>query len=207
MRYKEIQWLLGPRIDKWGATFLSWIQHRFLSAHKDRGLLECIRRTRSDRHMLHLTSEAFLVYTVARAQVTLPGHFAEVGVFQGATARLICEAKEHQRLDLFDTFTGLPRSTSEDDPTLVQSKYTCSRRSVETYLSSYENLVFCEGRFPDSAMGQPKFEDSMYSFVHLDVDLYESTKASLEFFYPRLSPGGIILIARLLHPVRSQASL
>jgi hypothetical protein len=32
-----------------------------------------------------------------------------------------------------------------------------------------------------------------FSFVHLDVDLYESTRAALEFFYPRMSSGGIIL--------------
>ncbi len=32
-----------------------------------------------------------------------------------------------------------------------------------------------------------------FSFVHLDVDLYESTLAGLEYFYPRLIPGGVIL--------------
>jgi O-methyltransferase len=29
--------------------------------------------------------------------------------------------------------------------------------------------------------------------VHLDVDLYASTRAGLEFFYPRMIPGGIII--------------
>ena len=29
--------------------------------------------------------------------------------------------------------------------------------------------------------------------MHLDVDLYESTRAGLEFFYPRMTPGGIII--------------
>jgi len=32
-----------------------------------------------------------------------------------------------------------------------------------------------------------------FSFVHLDVDLKSSTRACLEFFYPRMVPGGIIL--------------
>jgi len=29
--------------------------------------------------------------------------------------------------------------------------------------------------------------------VHSDVDIYESSKAVLEFFYPRMLPGGIIV--------------
>jgi hypothetical protein len=29
--------------------------------------------------------------------------------------------------------------------------------------------------------------------VHLDADLYASTTAGLEFFYPRMIPGGIII--------------
>jgi len=31
-----------------------------------------------------------------------------------------------------------------------------------------------------------------YSFVCLDVDLYESTLESLKFFYPKMEKGGII---------------
>ena len=32
-----------------------------------------------------------------------------------------------------------------------------------------------------------------FSLVHLDADLYASTLADLEFFYPRMIPGGIII--------------
>lgn len=33
-----------------------------------------------------------------------------------------------------------------------------------------------------------------FCFVHLDVDIYESYKLGLEFFYPRLVSGGVILL-------------
>ena len=36
-------------------------------------------------------------------------------------------------------------------------------------------------------------EREPFAFVHIDVDLYEPTKDSLEFFYPLLSPGGVLL--------------
>ena len=35
--------------------------------------------------------------------------------------------------------------------------------------------------------------DRRYCFVHIDVDLYAPTLASLEFFYPRLNPGGVLI--------------
>ena len=35
--------------------------------------------------------------------------------------------------------------------------------------------------------------EAEYAFVHFDVDLYEGTKACLEYFYPRMIPGGIML--------------
>ena len=32
-----------------------------------------------------------------------------------------------------------------------------------------------------------------FSFVHIDVDLYHSTKDCIEFFYPRLTRGAIVI--------------
>ena len=33
----------------------------------------------------------------------------------------------------------------------------------------------------------------MFCFVHIDVDILEPTRDSIEFFYPRMMPGGIML--------------
>lgn len=50
-------------------------------------------------------------------------------------------------------------------------------------------MSFYKGYFPSTA---GPVIDLRFSFVHLDVDLYESTKSCLEFFYPRLNVGGVI---------------
>lgn len=45
-------------------------------------------------------------------------------------------------------------------------------------------------------MGVEKFhkvQDETFSFVFIDVDLYEPTLASFEFFYPRITKGGIVV--------------
>ena len=44
--------------------------------------------------------------------------------------------------------------------------------------------------FPDTGAA---LTDERFSFVHLDVDIYESTIGSLEWFYPRMLRGGIII--------------
>ncbi len=47
------------------------------------------------------------------------------------------------------------------------------------------------GYFPQSATTlDPSLK---FSFVHMDVDLYDSTLSSLNFFYERMLPGGIML--------------
>lgn len=61
---------------------------------------------------------------------------------------------------------------------------------MQEFLGSYPKVEFCPGLFPDSALGLGHLR---FSLVHQDVDLYESTRRSLEFVYPRLSPGGILL--------------
>ncbi len=134
--------------------------------------------------------EAFLVHSLARSTSKLRGDIAEVGVFQGSTARLICDVKGDKRFRLFDTFAGLPASGPEDGGIHKENQYACSLESVREYLKEFDNLSFHQGLFPDSTHG---LEEAEYSFVHLDVDLYGSTLDCLDYFYPRMVPGGILL--------------
>ena len=50
------------------------------------------------------------------------------------------------------------------------------------------NLILHPGYFPDTA---EKVSNEKFALVNLDADLYQPTKAALEFFYPRLSPGAL----------------
>ena len=152
--------------------------------------LRLIGEVRRQRTMLLHVDEAFQVISLVRQSAKIPGVLAEVGVFQGASAKLICEVKDGRELYLFDTFEGLPKTGAQDTKVFSKGKYAASLSSVQEFLDSYSKVQFCPGLFPDSALGLGHLR---FSFVHLDVDLYESTRRSLEFLYPRLSPGGILL--------------
>lgn len=54
-----------------------------------------------------------------------------------------------------------------------------------------KSVVIRKGFFPETARG---LESERYAAVSLDVDLYAPTFAGLQYFYPRLSEGGAIIL-------------
>ena len=124
------------------------------------------------------------------------GSFAELGVYKGDTARIIHLCAPDKALHLFDTFEGFP-STDLKEETGKAAGYTTkhfadtSENKVRAQTGDHPNIIIHKGYFPEttSACLNEKF-----ALVNIDVDLYNPTKAGLEFFYPRLSEGGVILI-------------
>jgi O-methyltransferase len=66
-----------------------------------------------------------------------------------------------------------------------------SIEQVKKYINGNENLIYKPGFFPDTTKG---LDNEMFSLVHIDADLYAPTIAALNYFYPKLSKGGIIII-------------
>jgi len=115
---------------------------------------------------------------------------AELGVYQGSSAQVICEAKGDRPLHLFDTFSGLPEPSEGETGALAQGQFSASLPAVRSLLDRYQNVRFYPGVFPHTAALTDR---TRFSLVHLDADLYASTLAGLEFFYPRMVAGGIII--------------
>lgn len=146
-----------------------------------------------DGEALQLLSERYHLWTTARRVAGRPGAFAELGVYRGGSARILCEVKGDAPLHLFDTFAGMPAVNPATDGAFRAGDFADGTlERVQTYLRGYSNVHFHPGFFPGSAAGfGPSFP--VFQFVHLDVDLYQSTLDGLRFFYPRLAPGGILL--------------
>jgi len=155
-----------------------------------RSLVDLIETVGRERALLIRIDEAYYLVNAVASAAKIPGDLAEVGVYQGASAKLICETRSPDRtLHLFDTFEGLPDPGSQDHG-FTSGEYACALESVQQYLKPYSNVRFHKGLFPDTA---GPVTERKFSFVNLDVDLYDSTRGALAFFYPRMSPGGIIL--------------
>lgn len=135
-----------------------------------------------------------LLLNVARVlRDEVPGDFAEIGVYKGNTAAILAQAARSsgRRLVLFDTFSGFDDAdrTNADRP---------SRAFTDTSLDEVKSFVgldaveYVVGRFPDS-LAKVKLAEH-FAIVHLDCDLYQPTLAGIAHFYPRLSPGGLLII-------------
>ena len=173
----------------------SLFQFRLLYFYKDKKVIDLIKSIKKEVDFAFYPYEAYTVYSVAKSQSKLDGEMAEIGVFQGGSAKLICEAKGNKKLYLFDTFEGLPELSDKDTHfgTTYWKKNQFNNTTVESvknYLSKYENVFLYKGKFPNIS---GPVENSKFSFVHLDVDLYKSTLDCLDFFYPRMTIGGIII--------------
>lgn len=124
------------------------------------------------------------------------GSVAEVGVFQGDFAKYINVSFPDRLLYLFDTFKGFDERDIEQEMVNKYSQATAGHlknTSVEEVMKKMEypqNVVIKEGFFPETAEG---IED-IFCFISMDLDLYQPTIAGLEFFWSKLSIGGVILI-------------
>jgi len=124
------------------------------------------------------------------------GDFVELGVHKGETAKLIYEMCGNRKLHLFDTFEGFSEKDLQYE-NVKGGNYSTHKFSdtdietVKTYINGDERVIFHPGYFPTTAIG---LEDKKFAFVHLDADLYLPTIEGLKFFYPRLSPGGVIIV-------------
>ncbi len=190
MKSRWFQKLGGGPLEQFGLRLWSRLQFSALNGRKDPETVGLLWEVHKNKRSLLSAFEAYLVYSAALAQANQPGDFAEVGVYKGASAKLIAEAKGDKKLHLFDTFEGLPPDSQNDPGVHRENQYTCSLESVQEYLKNYSNLHYYKGIFPESTSGVP---EAKYAFAHFDVDLYDGTLACLEYFYPRMNPGGIML--------------
>jgi len=149
-------------------------------------VFEFIRLVKSEKNLILEDNESYGLISAVLAVKKLKGDMAEVGVYKGGSAKLIAHYKGKHKLYLFDTFEGLPQSEMD----FKKGQYKSSFGSVRDYLRRYQDIYIYKGLFPQSGQVIAK---NRFSFVHLDLDLYKSTYNSLEFFYPRMVKGGIIL--------------
>ena len=162
---------------------------KFSQSDERRRILKFFLACRKERRCLLQPIEAVQLMLALEAVSKIPGDVAEVGSFEGVSAKLLAATDCRRTLHIFDTFEGLPDPGKKDSTGFYSGQYRASEAEVKKYLQDFTVRVY-KGLFPSTA---GPITDKTFAFVHLDVDLYESTKACLEFFYPRMSSGGIIL--------------
>lgn len=141
----------------------------------------------------------FNLYNLAKLVRHLPGDIAECGVFRAAGSYLMLSATAStpKRFYGFDSFEGLSEPGRAD---MIDNAYAFKwkkhdlaskeDRALSNLSRFSDRVTLFRGWIPEQ-FGE--IEDKRFCLVHIDVDLYEPTRDSLEFFIPRLVPGGMII--------------
>ena len=128
---------------------------------------------------------------ICRELTSVPGEAAELGVYRGGFARCINALLPERTLYLFDTFEGFDdREAAGYGVGFRDAHKNTGTEKVLCLMPHPEKVRVRQGLFPATAEG---LEES-FALVSLDVDLEESTLEGLRWFYPRMSPGGYLLL-------------
>lgn len=141
------------------------------------------------------------VETVIREKI--PGDLIETGVFRGGACvlmRAVLEAYEDRERKVFvaDSFQGFPlealRARGIANPKEMQQSVPDLdevKKVFEIYHLLDDQVVFLPGWFSDTL---PEAEIDQLAVLRLDSDFYESTWECLEMLYPKVSPGGFVIV-------------
>lgn len=122
----------------------------------------------------------------------LRGAAAEIGVYKGGgTAKLLTEVfGKDKKLYLYDTFEGMPECSDKDNYCTKGMFSDTSLDAVRAFVGSAGDVEIYKGFFPQTI---PTNAEELYAFVHVDVDIYQSVKDCVDYFWPRLVPGGVMV--------------
>lgn len=126
---------------------------------------------------------------LCRRVAQVPGVAAELGIYRGFFARCINQLLPERRLYLFDSFEGFGPESGASESFQAAHANTAAEKVLR--IMPYPASVMVKpGFFPESLDGL----EERFCLVSLDVDFYDTTLEGLRYFWPRLNPGGYLLL-------------
>ncbi|MBI1355376.1 MAG: class I SAM-dependent methyltransferase [Acidobacteria bacterium] len=178
--------------------------HGFVADERfEKAYLRGIQASGGVDHRIRWRAHIFL--WAARQAAALPGDFVECGVNTGFLSSAMLADLEWGRLDktlyLLDTFAG-PVRTQYSEEELREGRWDLAREAVEkgayqtnleavrANFSEWPRVELIPGMVPETLRGVPA---ERIAFLHLDMNCAAPEIAALEYFWPRLVPGGFVV--------------
>ncbi len=151
----------------------------------------------SDYMVRHMMTASNLVHRLALlefalGQCTVDGLVMEFGVYRGASMSFIA-AHVDTAVHGFDSFEGLP-----EDWTYYQKQGRFDLGGKPPMLDR-PNIHLHKGRFNDTLPQFLSTHSGPARFVHVDCDLYSSTRVVLDLLADRIVPGTILVFDEYLN--------
>lgn len=139
-----------------------------------------------EEHMAHvpLIDNEVDALDFAIDQISIEGIICEFGVFKGKSMNHIARRCK-QEVHAFDSFEGLPEAWV--------SAYKKGYFAVNKLPSFEKNVVVHKGLFDETLPGFVEKYNGNISFIHIDCDLYSSTKTVFDFLNKQIVAGTVII--------------
>ena len=161
----------------------------------------------------------YMTYQAAKnvALNHIPGDIVECGVWRGGASYLVAETLRtygvsDKNIYMFDTFSGMSKPTKLDVKSTgldARSKYKTTfdgelnitdwcfssldevKNNMKKSNYNYDQFIFVPGKVEETI---PKTLPEEIALLRLDTDWYESTHHELVHLYPKVVPGGLIIV-------------
>jgi len=122
------------------------------------------------------------------------GDIAELGAYKGETASVLARMARRMGTTawVLDTFEGFNPADLQGVDANHTMQFADTSLDAVRALVGEDNVRYVKGYFPESATQMP--DDLSFCLVHIDCDLYTPISHALRYFYPRLLPGGYLIV-------------
>ena len=128
----------------------------------------------------------------------IPGALVDCGVWNGGSTAMLAAGGPTRPVYAFDSFEGLPEPSEQDGPESAGQGGWCHgsealvREAIARFVPGAD-LRIRAGWFTDTFPAASEEIDRV-AVLHCDGDWYESVLLTLETFYPKVAPGGYVVI-------------
>jgi len=169
------------------ATYAPWLRdHAFSTVYERVRRISLVNRF-----------QCWELWQLVEDTAAIDGDVIEIGVYRGASAAIMASKLRllgsSSRLFCCDTFSGVVKPSDRDNHYRGGEHADTSLASVERLFGDLglSKVTILAGIFPDHTGAS--VADRTFRLCHVDVDVYESARAALEWIWPRTSVGGVVV--------------
>lgn len=148
-------------------------------------------------HSLCTIERLYELWTLVEQIKNLDGHIIEIGTWKGGSGAIIASQLKkynpNNTVYLCDTFDGVVK-TGKKDTVYKDGARKASKETVHHLLQrlNLSNTKVLAGIFPEETSHNIDQND-LFKLCHIDVDVYQSAKDIMDWVWPKIIVGGIVI--------------
>jgi O-methyltransferase len=171
----------------------------FLDVEFNKAFDETLSFSTDQLRLMDIRWRASVCCWAAKQALLAEGDFVECGVNTGILSGTICRLMDFSKISrkfwLFDTYEGIPIELASESERSKVSAYNTQYPDVwltaQANFASFPNANLVRGRVPAS-LSDAKIDK--VSYLSIDMNIEAPERAALEYFWPKLSAGGIVIL-------------